>query len=378
MADEAKAKGNAAFSAGKFDEAIEHFSAAISLTPENHVLYSNRSASYASLQKYTEALADAKKTVEIKPNWGKGYSRLGAAYAGLNKYDDAIAAYRDGLSKDPSNEALKSGLSDAQDARLRANAPPVGGGSPFANIFQGPDVWAKIQTDPRTRTFLSQPDFVRMLQDVQKSPNNLNRYINDPRMMQVLGVLLGVNIQTPSREDMESGKFDEDSSAADDFPGLSERSPPPKAAETSSRPAETARAPAEPEPEPMDIPDEEKEKKARKAEALKEKELGNQTYKKKQFQEAIEHYTKALELDDEDISFLTNRAAVHLEMGQVGCIFGYVDLGSLWNSLIRFVVITEMVILTCLEAIAICRILPHEEMQNFILFLFTLGKDVDA
>ena len=39
MADESKAKGNAAFSAGKYDEAIEHFTHAVSLAPDNHVLY---------------------------------------------------------------------------------------------------------------------------------------------------------------------------------------------------------------------------------------------------------------------------------------------------------------------------------------------------
>ena len=38
-ADELKAKGNASFSAGKFDEAVDHFTAAIEVDPASHVLY---------------------------------------------------------------------------------------------------------------------------------------------------------------------------------------------------------------------------------------------------------------------------------------------------------------------------------------------------
>ena len=122
MADEAKAKGNTAFSAGQFEEAIKHFSEAITLAPSNHVLYSNRSASYASLHKYKEALDDAQKTVELKPDWVKGYSRLGAAYIGLGKHDEAVKAYSKGLEYEPNNETLKSGLSDAQTAKTSAQA----------------------------------------------------------------------------------------------------------------------------------------------------------------------------------------------------------------------------------------------------------------
>ncbi len=44
----AQAKGNAAFSAGNFEEAIQFFTQAIAVDPKNHVLYSNRSASHVS------------------------------------------------------------------------------------------------------------------------------------------------------------------------------------------------------------------------------------------------------------------------------------------------------------------------------------------
>lgn len=292
MADAAKAKGNAAFSAGNYEEAIKHFTEAIVFAPTNHVLYSNRSAAYASLHKYNEALQDAKKTVEIKADWSKGYSRLGAAYVGLGKYDDAISSYKKGLELDPSNEGLKSGLADAQ-AASRSRAPSS---SPFGNIFQGPELWAKLIADPKTRMLLQQPDFLKMIQDVQKNPDNMNQYLTDPRMMQVLGVLLNVNLRNATSEE---DAFEQSSSP---------RPQPKRATEPQPQP--------EPEPEPMDIPDEEKDKKTRKAEAQREKELGNAAYKKKDFETAIQHYTKAMDLDDEDISYITNRAAVYLEMGK--------------------------------------------------------------
>lgn len=70
-ADECKAKGNAAFSKGDYDEAVNWFTAAIRADPTNHVLYSNRSAAYASQKKYNEAFQDADKCVQIKPDWAR-------------------------------------------------------------------------------------------------------------------------------------------------------------------------------------------------------------------------------------------------------------------------------------------------------------------
>ncbi|PPD86195.1 hypothetical protein GOBAR_DD16860 [Gossypium barbadense] len=268
MADEAKAKGNAAFSSGDFNAAIKHFTDAINLSPTNHVLYSNRSAAYASLHQYEAALSDAKRTVELKPDWSKGYSRLGAAHLGLHQYQDAVSAYKKGLEIDPNNEALKSGLADAQSAatasasRSRAAPPP----NPFGDAFQGPEMWAKLTADPTTRVFLQQPDFVKAMQEIQRNPSKLNEYLQDQRVMQALGVLLNVKFKAHGGgDDMEIPEAD---------------SPP---APSPSRPAKE---------------------------------------EKKDFETAIKHYTTAMELDEGDISYITNRAAVYLEMGKVCAVLG--------------------------------------------------------
>ncbi|XP_010418273.1 PREDICTED: hsp70-Hsp90 organizing protein 2 [Camelina sativa] len=296
MADEAKAKGNAAFSSGDFDSAVNHFTEAINLTPTNHVLFSNRSAAHASLHHYDEALSDAKKTVELKPDWGKGYSRLGAAHLGLNQFDEAVEAYSKGLEIDPSNEGLKSGLADAKASasRSRASSAP----NPFGDAFQGPEMWSKLTADPSTRGFLKQPDFVNMMQEIQRNPSNLNLYLKDQRVMQALGVLLNVQIRSQQAGDeMEIGEEE-------------------MAVPSRKEPEVEKKRKPEPVPEPEPEFGEEKEKKEKKQKAQKEKELGNAAYKKKDFETAIQHYSTAMEIDDEDISYITNRAAVHLEMGK--------------------------------------------------------------
>ncbi|KAH7857978.1 hypothetical protein Vadar_018547 [Vaccinium darrowii] len=124
MAGEARVKGNAAFSAGDYADAIRHYTEAINLSPDNHVLYSNRSAAYAYLNQYTEALSDAQKTVNLKPGWPKGFSRLGIAHLGLQNYNDAVSAYKKGVDLDPTNQGLQSGLKASLTVAAKSRGPP--------------------------------------------------------------------------------------------------------------------------------------------------------------------------------------------------------------------------------------------------------------
>merc|ERR1719502_1239061 len=99
---------------------------------------------------------------------------------------------------------------------------------------------------------------------------------------------MGVNIQTP------------DSMGMPDVSASSAPEPPKKA--------------PEPEPEPeVELTEEEKERKAKKAKADEHKAKGNDAYKAKKFEEAVEHYERAIaELPDE-MTYYNNLAAVFFE-----------------------------------------------------------------
>ena len=109
-----KAEGNAAFTAKRFEEAAEKYTAALSHNPFDHIFYSNRSACYAELDEAEKALRDATRCVSLLPSFAKGYSRKSAALFQLGRYDDAEAAAREGLKLDPASTPLKSLLETAQ------------------------------------------------------------------------------------------------------------------------------------------------------------------------------------------------------------------------------------------------------------------------
>lgn len=88
QADALKAKGNAAFAAGRHAEAVQLFSRCIELDPSNHIYFSNRAAAHLGGKEYAAAARDAARCTELKPGWAKGWSRLGAAHFGLDQFSE--------------------------------------------------------------------------------------------------------------------------------------------------------------------------------------------------------------------------------------------------------------------------------------------------
>ena len=192
MAAEQKELGNAEFKAGNYEKAITFFTKSIELGGD-HVLYSNRSACYGGLGKWGEALKDAESCIEKAPTWPKGFGRKGAALHGQGQFDQAIAAYEEGLKIDPALAMLTNGLADA---KREAERDAAGGMGQLGNVFSAPDVMQKIAANPQTAPLLMDPSFMQKLEELKRDPNSISKHLGDQRILSVMGMLMGVNIQT--------------------------------------------------------------------------------------------------------------------------------------------------------------------------------------
>jgi stress-induced-phosphoprotein 1 len=278
----------------------DKFTQAIALAPENHVLYSNRSAAYASKKDYENALKDAEKTIEIKPDWPKGWSRKGAALHGQQDLAGALAAYKKTAELDPNNTALNNLIANLERQLSSPEGPAGDPAAGLGQLFSDPSLLAKLAANPKTSSFLSDPVFMNKIQQIQRDPKSLSpqELTGDPRFLQVLGVLMGV--------DMQMGMPDEAGPAGG---AATDGSPETKKPE----PAKKAPEP-EPEPEPMEEDEESIAKRKAKEEADKLKAEGTAEYKKRNFDAAIDKYTKAWETH-KDITYLTNLSAAYFEKG---------------------------------------------------------------
>lgn len=131
-------------------------------------------------------------------------------------------------------------------------------------------------------------------------------------MVDVLGVVMGLDMQGFSRpegsDDLPPGVVPETTSKSTPKPTPKPPSPPPQQTPT-PQPSSSKPTPAEPvkveEDIEMEEDEDDEEAKARK-EAEAEKKLGSEAYKKRDFEAATAHFSKAWDIWPKDITFLTN------------------------------------------------------------------------
>ncbi len=112
-AERLKGYGNSAMQKKKYEKAKNYYTKALEVLPSgptSHVYFSNRAAALLSMRNFNEAVWDAERSLSLKPDYAKAHARLGLAHFLLENYSDAVDSYTLAVQYDPSNKTSESYL----------------------------------------------------------------------------------------------------------------------------------------------------------------------------------------------------------------------------------------------------------------------------
>ncbi len=286
-ATEWKEKGNSHLKNKDYKEALNCYNESVALEPNNHIHFSNRSACFFNMGNYLKALEDAESAIKIKTDYIKGYQRKASALEKLEKTDEAAATYKKALEFDPNNQQLKDSLNEIENSMK----------NPFMKNF------SKLYTDPRTSKYMSDPQFSSLLNFAMKDQKMLMDLVSkDPRFMDVFSVLTGIDLAGMSEESMKSKKEREEKEK--------ERK---KQDEERRKRDEEEKKKKDEEDKFNQMPEEEKQEFFNKKKAEELKALGNEHYKKKEWESALKYYDEAIQVYPKELTLFLNRAGVNQE-----------------------------------------------------------------
>lgn len=118
---ELKEQGNNEFKEQKYLECVDTYTKALRICPlqfsnDRSVLYANRAAAKAKLERKQSALDDCTKAVELNDKYTKAFLRRAKLYEEIDKLDESLADYQKILELEP-------GQKDALQAQYRL--PPL-------------------------------------------------------------------------------------------------------------------------------------------------------------------------------------------------------------------------------------------------------------
>lgn len=158
--DAAKARGNEAFMEGHLEEALAHYTEALSIDPLNYLVYSNRAIVYSRLNRREEGIRDCLAGLKIDPTFVKFYIRLGMFYADTDRAK-ANEYIREGLRYEPDNKHLRE-LAESTGAEPPSAAEPE---SKLASLLKNSQVQDAVKNFVKDK---SPAELAEMMQNALK------------------------------------------------------------------------------------------------------------------------------------------------------------------------------------------------------------------
>ncbi|KAG7456795.1 hypothetical protein MATL_G00239580 [Megalops atlanticus] len=158
-AERLKTEGNEQMKVENFPAAVEFYTKAIEINPQNAVYFCNRAAAYSKLGNYAGAVQDCERAIGIDPGYSKAYGRMGLALASLNKHTEAVSYYKKALELDPENETYRSNLKVAEQKMKEMPSPTGGvGGMDLAGLLSNPgfmSMASSLMNNPQVQQMMS-------------------------------------------------------------------------------------------------------------------------------------------------------------------------------------------------------------------------------
>ena len=113
-----KTQGNAAFEAGRHQDALNAYTQALEVDPK-HILFNstvlaNRAAANIMQRNYLKALEDCNRSLSLNPKYTKAYLRRGNVHMQLEDYEEAVHDYNRARELDENTPDISRLISDAQ------------------------------------------------------------------------------------------------------------------------------------------------------------------------------------------------------------------------------------------------------------------------
>ncbi|XP_057615406.1 LON peptidase N-terminal domain and RING finger protein 3 [Chionomys nivalis] len=143
-ASQLRHEGNRLYREHQVEAALLKYNEAVRLAPNDHLLYSNRSQIYFTLESHEDALHDAEIACKLRPMGFKAHFRKAQALATLGKVEQALREFLYCVSLDGKNKQARTG---AQRLLFSFFSPSV----PGESQEHSPDILKLLAPHPRLK-----------------------------------------------------------------------------------------------------------------------------------------------------------------------------------------------------------------------------------
>ncbi|CAZ86147.1 unnamed protein product [Tuber melanosporum] len=204
-----------------YSSAIEYYTQALRIVPNNPIYLSNRAAAYSSAAQFEKAILDAQVAVDTDPSYAKAWSRLGHARFAKGDARGAMEAYKAGIEAEGNggSQITRNGYETAKkkvEEEIAADADnvtappgpstPRGGGvggmpdlSSIAGMLGGAGRPAGGGM-PDLGSIMNNPMFAQMAQNLMSNPSVMQNMMNNPLVREMLDSVGGDDGEGPGAE----------------------------------------------------------------------------------------------------------------------------------------------------------------------------------